>query len=225
MKDCNLPTRQQCFELMEEFHVPAHIKDHSLAVAKLGVFLARKLRAKSVAVNVDLVDRACLLHDILRVLDFYEPDHDQFQQAVTDQHEASWRQLRDRHKSTCHEDAAYELLRQRYPALAVTVRRHKYTALLDEKEKPETWEEKLVYYADKRVMRDKIVPLRDRLEEAHQRHAHLRETRAGRKVDTAKVDLLIFELETEIFGKIGLDPIQVTDELVQLSLSKMEAGG
>ena len=219
MKDCNLPTRQQCFELMEEFHVPAHIKDHSLAVAKLGAFLAKKLRAKNVAVNVDLVDRACLLHDILRVLDFHEPDHNQFQQAVTGQHEVSWQQLRDRHKSTCHEDAAYELLRERYPALAVAVRRHKYTALLDEQEKPETWEEKLVYYADKRVMRDKIVPLRDRLEEAHQRHAHLRETRAGRKLDTAEVDSLIFELEQEIFSEIDLDPTEITGELIESQIN------
>jgi 5'-deoxynucleotidase YfbR-like HD superfamily hydrolase len=216
MNECNLPTRQQCFKLMEQFHVPSHIKEHGLVVAKLGVFLAKRLKEKGIAVNLELVDRACLLHDVLRVLDFNESDYDRFEQSVPDEHKTKWQRLRAEHESACHEEAAYELLKERYPVLATTIRRHKYTALLDEKEKPNTWEEKLVYYADKRVMRDKIVPLKPRLEEAHKRNALLREIRSASEIDTAKVDSLIFELEQEIFEQIGLDPLEITDELVNL---------
>lgn len=194
--------------------MPAHIRRHSLAVAKLGVFLAKKLREKGIAVNPELVDRACLLHDVLRVLDFNESDYNCFEQSVPDEHKTRWQQLRAEYESACHEEAAYELLKDRYPVLATTIKRHKYTALLDEKEKPNTWEEKLVYYADKRVMRDKIVPLKPRLEEAHKRNALLREIGSASKIDTTKVDSLIVELEQEIFEQIGVDPQEVTERFI-----------
>jgi len=34
------------------------------------------------------------------------------------------------------------------------------------------------------------------------------------KIDTDKVDRLIFELEEEIFTAIGLDPAEVTEEFI-----------
>ncbi len=87
-------------------------------------------------------------------------------------------------------------------------------ALLDEKEKPDTWEEKLLYYADKRVMHDKIVPLKDRLAEGHKRNVFLHGSTAQSKINTAKVDPMIYEMEKEIFEKIGLDPDEVTNEFI-----------
>ncbi len=82
------------------------------------------------------------------------------------------------------------------------------------RKRPKTWEEKLVYYANKRVMQDKIVPLEKRLEEAHRKNAYLHETRAQSKANSAKVDPLIYRLEKEIFNKIGSDPVEVTNESV-----------
>jgi putative nucleotidyltransferase with HDIG domain len=201
--------------MLKEHRVPSHIVAHSLAVAKLAVFLAERLKEKGVPVDVALVDRACLLHDIFRICELK--------------------------KTEAHEDAAYNLLKERYPVLALAVKKHRYSALLDEKERPTTWEEKLVYYADKRVMHDRIVPLKERLEEAHKRNApqndivrlpekerhflsfpRRRESRkllkkrslsvrwqvttlkARRRIDTAKIDRLIYKLEKEIFNKIGL---------------------
>ena len=87
-------------------------------------------------------------------------------------------------------------------------------ALPDEKERPDTWEEKLLYYADMRVMHDKIVPLKQRLTESHKRNVHLHGSAAQRKINTAKVDPLIYEMEKEIFEKFGLDPLDVTEEFI-----------
>ena len=39
MKDCSLPTRQECLAILAEYHVPPHMVNHSLAVAKLGAIL------------------------------------------------------------------------------------------------------------------------------------------------------------------------------------------
>ena len=126
----------------------------------------------------------------------------------------TWNRLKARYKGISHEDAAYALLNEKYPVLALTIRKHRYAALLDEAERPKTWEEKLVYYADKRVMHDKVVTLKERLQDAHDRNVHLYQTRAQNKIDTAEVDRLIFELEQEIFAKIGLNPVEVTDESI-----------
>jgi hypothetical protein len=143
-----------------------------------------------------------LLHDVLRVCDFKESDYKRFKQPVTDKEKTKWNQFKVRYKGICHEDAAYEVLKDKYPELARIIKRHRYTALLD-KESPRTWEEKLVYYADKRVMHDKIVPLKERLEEAHRRNKQQHNSKGYNRVDTTKIDELIFDLEKDIFEKIG----------------------
>jgi len=172
--------------MLKEHRVPSHIVRHSLTVAKLAVFLAERLKENGIAVDVNLVDRACLLHDIFRICEL--------------------------EKSEAHEDAAYNLLKEKYPVLALTVKKHRYSALLDEKERPTTWEEKLVYYADKRVMHDKIVSLKQRLEEAHKRNAP--RPKAQGVINPAKIDRLIYKLEEEIFSKIKLNPDEVTSDFI-----------
>ena len=46
MKKSSLPTHKECLAIIEEHHVPPHIAKHSLAVAKLAVFLAQRLNEK-----------------------------------------------------------------------------------------------------------------------------------------------------------------------------------
>jgi len=222
MKRSNLPTRRQCFSIIKEYNVPAHILKHSLAVAKLAVFLAERLKEKGADVDIDLVDRACLLHDIVRVCDFKELDYDRFEYAITEQDKAKWKQIREKYRGIGHEDAAYEILRGKYPVLALTIKKHRYMAMLDEKTRPSTWEEKLVYYADMRVMHDKIVPLKTRLREGHKRNAHLHGSKAQSKINTAKVDPLIYRLEEEIFDRAGLNPLEVTDKFIDSYSNKIQ---
>ena len=214
MKKCKLPTRKQCFELLSEYHVPMHILRHILAAAKLAVFLAKRLNEKGIPVNTELVEKACLLHDIARVCDFKELDYSKFNQTVTQADKVKWKQLRTEYKGICHEEAAYEILKGRYPVPASVIKKHRYMGMLNEQEKPETWEEKLVFYADMRIMHDKIVPLKQRLEEGHKRNVHFHGSAEQSRINTAKVDPLIYKLEEEIFAKIGADPLEVTDEFI-----------
>jgi len=214
MKKNNLPTRKECQAIIEGHHVPPHIVKHSLAVAKLAVFLAQKLKEKGITIDVNLVDKACLLHDIVRICDFKELDFNRFEQPVTAEDKAEWQQLRAKYEGIPHEYAAYDILKEKYPALALTIKKHRYIAVLDEEEKPNTWEEKLVYYADKRVMHDNIVTLKERLTEAHKRNVFFYDTEAQSKIIIAKVDPLIYRLEKEIFEKVGLDPVEITDEFI-----------
>jgi uncharacterized protein len=215
MKKCKLPSREECFELIRQYAVPEHIVKHSMATAKLAVYLAERLKEKGIAVDADLVERACLLHDVARMCDFEKLDCGGLAEPVEQESKTIWQQLRTDYEGFCHEDVAYELLKGKYPELAITIRKHKYLAILDEKDKPTTWEEKLVYYADKRVMHDKIVPLRERLDEAHERHAQQHNISTQQKLTTSKADAQIFKLEEEIFNKIGLTPDEVTIKFIE----------
>jgi len=214
MKDCSLPTRKECLAMLAEYHVPPHMVNHSRAVAKLAVFLAQRLNEKGAAVDVTLLEGAGLLHDMIRVFDFQQPDYNLFERNLPEEEKAKWRRLREKYKASSHEDAAYDVLKERYPALALTIKRHRYMAMLDEKDRPDTWEEKLLYYADMRVMHDEIVPLKERLTEGHKRNIHMHGSAAQSKINTAKVDPLIYEMEKEIFEKIALDPIEVTHDFI-----------
>ena len=214
MKDCSLPTRKECLALLTEYHVPPHMVNHCRAVEKLAVFLARRLNEKGEAIDVELLERAGLLHDMMRVFDFPESDYHQFERNLPPEEKAKWQRLRAKYKVMTHEDAAYDVLKERYPALALTIKRHRYMAMLDEQGRPDTWEEKLLYYADMRVMHDKIVPLKERLAEGHKRNIHMHGSAAQSKINTAKVDPLIEEMEKEIFEKIGLDPLEVNHEFI-----------
>lgn len=209
-----LPSREECIDLLKECHVPLHIIKHSKAVAKLGVFLAQRVAEQDWPVNVDLVERACLLHDIFRVCEFPLEDFSRFEQKVTEEDKAKWRKLKEQHGHVRHEDAACAYLKDAYPILAQTIRKHRYTAIVDKDDKPQTMEEKLVYYADKRAMHDKIVPLRERLDEAHKRHAARRKDAGIDLAEIARVDAEIVALEEELFDLIALAPNAVTAEFI-----------
>ncbi len=214
MKKYNLPTHKECLAIIEEHHVPPHIVKHSLTAAKLAVFLAQRLTEKGITVDVNLVDKACLLHDIVRICNIKELDFNRFEQPVTAEDKAIWQQLRAKYEETPHEYAACDILKDKFPVLALTIKKHRYIGILNKKEKPNTWEEKLVYYADMRVMHDKIVPLEERLTEAHKRNVHFYKTEAQRLSTIAKVDPLIYSLEKEIFDETGLSPLDITDEFI-----------
>lgn len=215
MRNCRLPSRDQCYELIEECRVPAHIVAHSEAAAQLGVFLAERLNAAGRTVNTELVDRACLLHDLFRVCEFPLEDFSAFEPPPTEVDQATWRRLKAEYDGTRHEDAAAAFLSEAYPVLAETIRKHRYTAILDGQDTPRTWEEKLVYYADKRVMHDRIVPLRERLDEAHQRNAARRQAAGFDDADIIRIDAAIFALEADLFDAIALEPDTVTSDLIE----------
>jgi HD superfamily phosphodiesterase len=167
MQSYKIPTIEQCYELLKQCHTPKHIIRHCEVTADFAVELAKKIAANGADVNVDFVHRACLLHDILRL------------------------------KGLHHEDAACEFLKNEYPQLALVIKKHAYKALIDENLKPQTIEGKIVYYADKRVMHDKVVPLAERLAEGHKRN---KPADCKKTVDTNYVDSLIVELEKELFA-------------------------
>ncbi len=212
----NLPTRKQCFDLLKKYRVPQHVIDHSLQVNKVAVFLGQKMQTVLVSddnhlrpeINLGLIDRASLLHDLLRVVDIPLEKLGRlpglFNKGYTDVGTKEdldfWQGLQKKYPGWHHADAVADVLQGDYPELAQVIRQHNYDSLFTAL----TWEEKIVNYADKRVMHDQITDLATRLDEGQVR-GHHPDTPAGRKRHQ-EIKQRLIEIENEIFGIIKLDP-------------------
>ncbi|HOO45639.1 MAG TPA: HDIG domain-containing protein [Deltaproteobacteria bacterium] len=62
-----MPSRKQAIDLIRKKEMPHHIFRHSMAVRKVAVAVACLLKAKGHAIDVRLVDRAAMLHDICKI--------------------------------------------------------------------------------------------------------------------------------------------------------------
>ena len=132
-----LPTREQCLEFYLELNTPDNIIRHVLLVNKVAIFLARELRKKGVEVNINLVDRASLLHDLDK-----------------------WLCINDKDINHGFETERI-LTRKGFPEVGFFARQHRADLVL---EHLGTWEEKIINYADKRVQHDKITTMKKRQE-------------------------------------------------------------
>lgn len=203
MKSCKLPTQKQCKDLLDEYRVPEHIRKHCRAVAEYAAELANRFRAAGIEVNTELVEKACLLHDLTRICDIEKLDYSVFER-VTDEDKRVWTKLREKYGHLRHEDSAYRILKDDYPELAEVIRRHKYHGIAFADQAPQSWEDKIVYYADKRIMHNRKVSLEERLEDGHRRNRDSRRPKP-KGLTCREVDDLIFQLEDEIFSKIELE--------------------
>jgi putative nucleotidyltransferase with HDIG domain len=170
-----LPSREQCLKLLEKYGVPEHIVGHSIAVEKVALFLAKKLVEAGKQVDIELVSRASLLHDIDKI--------------------------RTLETGAGHGILSKQILEEEsLPELGLIAFKHHLSHVL--KERPfENWEEKLVYYADKRVTHDKVVSLDERFEYLLKRYGEKKEV--FHKISACKPK--VKQLEEEIFSKIDAD--------------------
>lgn len=207
-------TKHQCIELLEQFHTPRHIVKHCLAVQKVALYLADKLIAKGITVNREVIEKAALVHDMVKVIDFKELKQDNyFEQPVSEDDKQCWRQLREKYKGQRHEDVAYEILKQFDPQVAEVVRKHKYSRLLELKG-TYTWEEKVLFYADMCVNFDRIVLVAERIAQGQERNKHL-----PRTANSHDVFLEVVALEKEIFRILKISP----QELLKLNTKPTRA--
>jgi len=140
-----LPDVAECLALLVAHDAPPQVLAHVQAVAALAFRLAEHLRSRGVAVDPLLTHRGGLLHDLDKI--------------------TAWRSGR------VHGQLGAELLRSAgYPELATIVERHLMFTILDAEHRPVTWEEKLVFYADKVVEGECIVSLEARLEALSRRY-------------------------------------------------------
>lgn len=132
-----IPSRAECEELMARYAMLPNIVLHSVQVMHVALALTDNL-ADGVSINRDAVIAGALLHDITKT-----------------------RSLQTKEK---HAASGGALLRELgFPMIARIVEQHVVITDVNLAGPPE--EKEIVYYADKRVMHDKIVTLEERVQD------------------------------------------------------------
>lgn len=204
----NLPTTEECERLWDEFAVPSNVREHAKKVTKVAVFLAERFKEAGMNINIELVEKAALLHDLIRVCNFKTFDCKRYRtEPPTDEELARWTELKEKYGALHHADAAFEVLKDKYPELAEVVKRHKYR-LVGEKDGPKTWEDKIVNYADKRVTHARIVSIDERRRDAFERYRDDKTI-----VVEEKRFVKLQALEKEIFAKLDIKPEEVVKRI------------
>ena len=131
-----IPSVAQCFALMEQYAMLPNIREHSLMVGRVAGLIGSGLRRAGRPLSLELIVSSALLHDI----------------AKTATLETALR----------HDELGGEIcLQHGLDELAEIVAEH----VVLKGGLPECCTEKeIVYYADKRVLHDQVVPLEARLD-------------------------------------------------------------
>lgn len=163
--DIPLPSEAMISDWQKEVALPAHIVAHCNAVANLAVLLGEHLLLQGHILRLTALKRAGLVHDLLRFVDF---THGAAHVREFGETPSVWESYRTSYAGMRHEPACASFLREKgYEALAVMVEAH---GLLLPPESRRTIEQKLLYYADKRVVLDTVVSLDERFADFHARY-------------------------------------------------------
>lgn len=202
-----LPTREECEQLWDRYHTPLHIREHMKQVNRVAAYLARRLKECGIDVMIDLVDRASLLHDTVRITEWetFDPSELPFEPSVEDL-EAWEQQRREFPPSIPHAEVNRRIFEGDYPEMAEVISKHAISEVFD----LSSWEEKIVHYADRRVAHDKIVTVAERLREGEARAAERGLQPLPRYGGIMKATN---DLEQEIFSILGEDPDTIRERL------------
>ncbi len=171
-KNSGRMSEREAEDILEEFATPVHIREHSRAVMEVAVGCGKTLLSQGIPIDLDLIRLSAKCHDLVRYVDFKTfSDIEKYKEEVTKKKLELWKSIQKRFEAFNHGDAAAEILSERgFYANAKVVKSHMTKEIF--REEPFSIEEKVVYYADKRVLHNRIVTLDERLADGRIRYAH-----------------------------------------------------
>lgn len=176
-----IPSMEICHDLMARYAMLPNIAAHSILVMDVALAITDNVRS-GVAVNRELVIAASLLHDITKTRSL---------------------KTKERHAFT-----GGRLLRELgYAPVAEVVEQHVQIGDIDLQGALE--EREIVYYADKRVMHDRIVTIEERLHDLVDRYGVTPEI-SRMILDNRE---LVLAIERKIAGFMKVDLQQAIDDL------------
>lgn len=184
-----IPSKQECYRLIREMEMLEHIVAHSIQVSRVAVVLVDHLLEQDITLNRNLIQSAALLHDITKTRSFETGENHAF--------------TGDQFLSGLGYHEVGDIVRQH-------IRLDVYTI-----SGPPTGAE-IVNYSDKRVLHDKIVPLRERMDYTVERYGQNPEI-LDRIHHTWKHTK---ELENKIFSKLPFGPEAIIGILPPEALSE-----
>lgn len=177
----NLPSVQECEQLLVQYAVPDNIVDHIKQVTLVALFIGKRLKEKGITVDLKLLERASLLHDLDKAM------------TLKNHH--------DHGKETARilADCGYDQV------LSDTIMGHVVGD--HDLATVKTWEQKILFYADKRVAHDKIVTVDERADEFLTRNKTLPVSQVERTRKDVKA------LEEQIFKHLDFEPSELIEEM------------
>ncbi|MCX8189643.1 MAG: HDIG domain-containing protein [Candidatus Diapherotrites archaeon] len=144
MKTDLVPSEEECLKLLKLQNVPENIIRHSIKVKELAIEICNSLKDRGIKINEKLVVAGALLHDLDKA------------------------ETLDSEKKGHGKVAAEELEKLGMKSVSEIVRKHLLENILYGELK--TIEEKIIFYADKRVQDDKLVSLDERFKYFKERY-------------------------------------------------------
>lgn len=179
-----IPSREECNELMAQYAMLPHIVAHSVQVMRVSLAITDNLK-RGVAINRDLIIAAALLHDITKT-----------------------RSLETKER---HDRSGAALLKEMgFTRIAGIVEQHVVFQNLNVPGRLE--EREIIYYADKRVMHDRIVPLEVRVHDLIQRYGASEEIRSL----ILQNKNLVLAVESKIAGFMKMDIHRAIEKIAAL---------
>jgi uncharacterized protein len=143
-----LPNREQAIKLLQENNCPPQVIQHCLAVTEFALGIAYRLQEKGIQIDLPLVEAGALLHDLGRSKT-HKVDHSLVGSQIA------------------------QKIGLPQPIVNI-IKRHVGAGITDEEANwlgwpkdiyvPQTIEEKIVSYADKRIDQGKVVPIETEIE-------------------------------------------------------------
>lgn len=202
-----LPTPQQCLDYFAEYKVPDNILHHCQRVQKVSLILAEELQKKNVPLNPELVRCLGILHDLFKMITIKEfgKNHYHKDAKITEEQQQFWTEMQEKYPNMYEGDVASLIFKEQFPELAVALKN-----VSNPRHEDYTWEERIVHYADWRVLQEKIVLLEERLKYLQERYPHSPEVweRYAQKIK---------KMEQTIFAYLDFPPEQLEQKVSQVS--------
>lgn len=167
-QDVLLPSHDQVLQWRAEVRLPKHIVRHCDAVADFSGKLADELLARGILLRPLALQRAAELHDLLRFIDFRPGGSPKDSEPDSEEDLRMFEAWKERFAGLHHEEACAAFLREQgYSALADIIAVHGLHLPSPDRS---TIEQKILFYADKRVRIDEVVTLDERFADFEKRY-------------------------------------------------------
>ncbi len=208
-----LPSRERAEHYFEEFHVFENVKNHCTMVNKVAVLLAKKLQQGGEKIDLELVDRLSLLHDLFKaiVIKNLGPDP-KFKCSPTTEQMEFWKKMQTRFVGKHETEIFSEIFYKEFSDFAALMLHYgDHDILTSQKSR----EEQIVHYADWRVFLDTIVSLKERTDDLVVRYKKKIGTLPEKKKQWEKRVADEFAVEESIFEKLDITPEELAEAVIE----------
>src|SRR3989344_1036796 len=197
----NLPSLKQCHDLFSYYQVPSPIRLHCQTVSQVATFLAQQLNKNNFSINIEIVQRLSLLHDLLKVVVLENLDYPPMNFIANELEIAMHKKLKQQFPHTNEVRAAHLIFKNEYPEFAqLFLELEEFTKNPTANISAETH---LVHYTDYRIMNNEILLLDERMSQLYNRYEHFIKKK---NIDWGKVKKILWEYEQNIFKHLYFKP-------------------